>query len=279
MGQRERWVTSRLAEDTGEAEAELMAWSDTVTSVDVSRTLLAILKENPPLVRSTSFTMMGWITALVVGPLSVFAAAVQQNPFLLAFVLVPMLYSAWLDAQRPRVALRATLMLARLNDERAIPYLTQCWAENHLLYRDTQLVTEELTRLLADALRRIPPQQNRDFSGGMHARTHHQIAHSLREFLAREFPRTPASYLRDLTEAETDLFLGVVRYLAAYHTDEDTALLTQIAQTETNQPNRLMVAEAAHLCLHPVKVVPTVAISAVLPTESPRLLVSQYPKG
>ncbi|GAB4455530.1 MAG: hypothetical protein OHK0029_11850 [Armatimonadaceae bacterium] len=277
MRRSEKWVVSRLLDDSGEAQSELMRWSALTSSYEASQVLLSVLRQYPPLLRNHAMTPAGGIASFVLSPLTVIIAAAQENPFLLALPFIPLFYSAWRDLSRPKIALRAALMLARLNDERAIPFLAQCWGEVRSSRNEHFPVIEELTRLVNRATEWIPPVESRAL-GGSAARTHQEIAATLREFLRKEFPQNPASYLRDITESEADLFLAVVRYLSAYGTETDRKLLSVVTWTRTNHPNRLLVAEAANLCLRPATEPVPVSRYAALPTDlpSPTLVLSRH---
>lgn len=151
----------------------------------------------------------------------------------------------------PRGANRAALLLARINDARAVQHLADLWTPRPLTRAEAAFnadVTRELTRLLTarqgdryglpteNALRQLV---KRAFPGGALVRAWRQVRHT-----------------SDLTEADTDLLLAVVRHLTHHQpkkagawAQEDGAALRRVTLSPASGTHYVLLRDTTQALL------------------------------
>lgn len=133
---------------------------------------------------------------------------------------------------------KAALLLAGMNDERAIPYLAQCCESR---FGQTSRGIEE--QAVIDHLIQMVTQT-------MHTGTQAHVAEALRDLALRHlFGKTFRT--RQVTDSQVDLFLCVVRYLAAHNDKRDRQVLERLSTLTVNSPNAQLIVEATNYALHP----------------------------
>jgi hypothetical protein len=154
-------------------------------------------------------------------------------------VMVPWLMPLFFAASvSDKAEVKAGILLARLQDERAVEPLARVWQPS----RTPAPLVSDLHHLLATL-----------HTHGEIARP--RVASALRLVVRRACTPTllphPLRPAPDLSDMEADLALTAVRYLAGTGNQSDTALLQTIAtarRPDTHQaPNRALVREAAGL--------------------------------
>jgi hypothetical protein len=247
-----RWgrkkLVARLLDDSGEGQLSLMQWAGTASSREVTNLLLAVLRRhsaNDGIPTGYLYTA-AFLMAMLLLILALFyfqGAEFVVLPFLPFFVCA---YIIRQEERRPRIARQAALMLARINDERAIPYLAKAWREKPTAKQENESVTDELTRLAIEACR-----PGKAVSG----------AGTLRRFIMRRFPLSSS---RDLTDGETDMFLAILRLLAQGDNPRDWKVLKTVSQLEISKPNHALVVEVTRQMLEPTAT-PSISSPAILP--------------
>jgi hypothetical protein len=222
----------------------LRLWSSRTSSHEIANLLMEVLRHHA----SPGKVLLTLVAALVILPL----AACLSYILPLWFVLpgAPLIYAHVDAVRRRRITQRAALMLARLNDERAIPYLTESWRETPIDRKTNATITEEITRLATQAYRRGETATG---------------AETLRDFVARRFP---LSSPRDLREAETDMFLAVLRLIGQSGNPIDQKTLEKISRLRNNKSNHELIIEAARLMVEPLAPPPIISLETTLPTET-----------
>lgn len=247
---RERLI-SRLLDDSGEAQLDLMRWSANTSSHEVANLLMEVLRDYaPPGKKQIVFQYLAtFIMALLLFPLSICLAEGSHFPLWFVLPVVPYIFMLVKAHHGTQVAQRAALMLARMNDERAIPYLAECWRETPNEKKVNESITEELTRLATQAHRK-----GESATG----------AETLRDFIRHRFP---LSSRRDLTDVEADMFLCVLRLLAQSEKPLDRKAIEQVARLSSIRPNHALIIEVAQQMLEPVAT-PAISLNAILPSDT-----------
>jgi hypothetical protein len=232
--------------------ARLEAWLILTPDHQVADLLLRVLNEN-----NVFYGMNRFVAAfalLVTVGMILYSLLNGGTGVLWTLVLVP--FVASLFPGRWAGYRRAALLLAERGDDRAIPFLLEFfyWPGRYgRRSEESKAVVAHLTRLLTHT---------------QPTGTQAHVAESLRDFARRRlFGR--AFQARVVGDADADLFLCVVRYLAAHGGTADQSLLVRLATLTPASPNARAVVEAARYALEPPTPRPVAARSTV---ETPTII-------
>lgn len=244
-----QWVGRMLAKDSGEAQAELMQWSATNSRTEVADTLLTVLSRNPPQTSLEAGCALAGISIVAIIAICVGYSTGSLIP--LVIVILPSIIVSQQNIRRPKIAKRAALMLARLNDPRSIRPLIGSWRDMSFS-RENEPLAEEITRLLNEVVTREPTSE---------------ITFPLRDFVERYFVGTTKAYGQDLTELETDMFVATLRCLSRSSSPLMRDVLERVARLKSAESNRGVVIDAARVLIEPQPAPIPVSITASLPPD------------
>ena len=202
-------LTSRKPAD----KAELGAWltlppphDPAPLLAEISKDALSSAQVRASFSKGAVVTIVGW---LLIYLLTIYHFEKDLEPAGFVGVVGGLLVPSLLAVNTPRAGRQAALLLARTGDTRAVQFLTGLWTPRPLTRRERVFntnVTRELTRLL---------------SARQGDRYDIVTEDALRGLLKRAFPgkwkwlpRITWRHTADLTEADADLLLCVVRHLS-----------------------------------------------------------------
>jgi hypothetical protein len=241
-----RWTAKDLARRIASKKPEdaqlIEEWLESTPRQEAITVLTQVANEKPyPRSIITQIVrVFGCFTVLFLGPFAICISAIAGNILIfLGYLLFLAGLSAIAEKERRKqvhLPAKAALLMARLNDERAIPWLAENWLTAAKIGEKRDDIAEEIVRLCSLFSEQMPQPH---------------LTLRLHTFLAKSFPLKPLPYEPDITETESDMYLALLRYLARSNFEPDRSVLQQIALTRTEQPNRRLVVDTAQMLLDP----------------------------
>lgn len=242
----EQQITAYITRWDHQSRAAVNRWLEVTDYNEAADILARILQKQTPEKLQSYLTVM-WVLVAVF--LTIFFLT-YLLPLLLngksgggpgIISMLPIFFAVY--GQRFTIAPRAALLLARLNDQRAVAGLADTWLPNA---RVNSTYAKEQSEFAPNLVRLL------DGLSGPSVIAAPETRASLRRLLKRlvPFKRTPR---KDLTEEVADVLIAALRVLSRTGANEDKELLARIADANViakqSTPNRDLVREAARLCL------------------------------
>lgn|GEM_PF-2840753 len=250
------WLLSALKKSEGDPAynpQELDLWLGRTPRDHAANLLLCAIHQHPVTFLRRQMHLIAIIGLIAFLYIGFRAGLVLALPVAFVVVLVVQAVSGEIRAKE-RILRRTALLLARLDDERAIPYLAVYW-----MYLPDHAYQGELRKQIGEELIRLTTLAQ---ESGVRS----PVAESLRQLLIVRF-KTSRDNPPEWSELQTDVLLAAVRYIAKNGTDSDRKVLEMVASAAPLTPYRAMVIQAARHALEPPIALP-VSYRALLPTEA-----------
>jgi hypothetical protein len=234
-----------LDTDTPSDRLEIKAWLTRTDPAQAADMLVSVIRQCRPGQRSKRFRStiysIGIASCLSLALLVWATEADRQLSALLPLLTLPMLFFNTYPVGHPEAGQRAALLLASLDDPRAVAGLAASWVPRPESpeHRERNERTEaELTRLLTLFTRNTVSTFEIDT----------QAVRNLLRRVMKWWRDTSQMGTSHLSDERADMLLAIIRWLHQHGTEQDTAVLREIARLPlpTIVPgNRAAVQEAA----------------------------------